>query len=202
MSASRGQPRRPSGNVRRSPEDVAAESARYAEGHPELDLLDDGKGLDFRLPSPPWNDYDREAMHVNLARLRVDPKSSNQVAIFEKSLVRTIAKIEGDDCITFYDVGKYFGELLSEWDHETAQRVFKDVLRMRLAADESPHRNFLAYRAYCDFLLEFGFDPSIPRLTEFITSNPAKYPVGIKKPVGDKDWWQMFFEAGLVRLAE
>jgi hypothetical protein len=202
MSAKRGQPRRPSGNVRLAPEDVASERARYPDGHPELDLLVDGKGLDFRLPPPPWDDYDREAMHTNLARLRVDPKSSNQVAIFETALVRTIANIEGDDWTTFYDVGKYFGELLSKWDHDTAERIFKDVLRMRRTADEPPHRNFLAYRAYCDFLLEYGFDPSMPRLTEFIESSPRKYPVGIENKAGSKDWWQMFFEAGLVRLAE
>jgi hypothetical protein len=197
MSAKRGQPRRPSYNVRQSPEEIAAERSQYAEGDPFLELLSDGKGLDFRLPPPPWDDYTHEEMNCNLARLRVDPKASNHVAL-EVSLVRTIAGVGAE----YYDVGRYLGELLAQWDYETTERILKDVLRMRKAADEPPHRNFWAYRAYCDFLMEFGFDPSMPRLTEFIKASPRKYPVGIDKPAGNKDWWQMFFEAGLVRLAE
>jgi hypothetical protein len=197
VSAKRGQPRRPSYNVRQPAEAVEAERKLYADT-PELqELLPDGKGLDFRLPLPPWDDCTREEMENNLARLRVDPKASNHAAL-EIPLVRIIAGAGAD----YYDVGRYLGELLAEWDCETAERIFKDILRMRKAADESPHRNFLAYRAYCDFLLEFGFEPSMPRLTQFIKDNPSKYPVGIDKPAGNKDWWQMFFEAGLVRLAE
>lgn len=226
----RGQPRRPRGYVRDSTATIAEKRLRqtaFADAlQGEIDGLDededaiqdvidrraeesitlqmegDGQGLDYRLPPPPWSDYDRESMHTNLARLRVDPQSSNQVAIFEPAIVRTIANVEGDDGDTFFDIGQYFGELLSKWDHETAEPIFKDVLRMRKAADEPPHRNFLAYRAYCDCLLEFGFDPSMPRLTAFIKETPCKYPVGIDKPAGHKEWWQMYLEAGLVRLAE
>lgn len=201
MSAKLGRPTRPSGNVRDT-DGTAAERARYPDGHWQLEMLCDGKGLDFRLPPPPWADHDREAMFTNLARLRVDPKSSNQVAIFETAIGRTVASLEGDDLNTHHDIGKYFGDLLAKWDHKTAERIFKDVLRMRQTADEPPHRNFLAYRAYCDFLLEFGFDPSMPHLTRFIQSNPGKYPVGIEKPASAKEWHDMFFEAGLVRLAE
>jgi hypothetical protein len=193
----RGNPARPRLNVRMSPEELEAERAALTDFPEMLEMLPDGKGLDFQLPPPPWDDYWTEQMENNLARLRVDPKSSNANAL-EISLVRTIARLEND----YSDIGRYLGVLLSERNHDTAERVFNDVLRMRKSADEPPHRNFLAYRAYCDFLLEYGFEPSIPRLTEFIKASPAKYPVGITTPAGHKEWWNMFFESGLVRLAE
>jgi hypothetical protein len=200
MSAKRGQPARPRLNVRTAPEEIEAERNSYPEGHPFRDMLGDGKGLDFRLEPPPWDEFWQEQMESNLARLRVDPKASNYEAL-EISLVRAIAGLE-PDFLPYHDVGRYFCDLLAEWDAETAKRIFGDVLRMRKAADEPPHRNFLAYRAYCDFLLEFGFEPSMPRLTEFVKAKPTAYPVGISTPTGSKEWWQMFFEAGLVRLAE
>lgn len=197
MSAKRGQPARPSYNVRLSASELEAERAALADSPELLELLPDGKGLNNQLPPPPWDEYWAEQMENNLARLRVDPKASNHQAL-EISLVRAIAGLEAD-C---FDVGRYVCELLAEWNHETAGRIFADITRMRKAADEPPHRNFLAYRAYCDFLLEFGFEPSMPRLTQFIKAKPAAYPVGITTPAGSKEWWQMFFEAGLVRLAE
>jgi hypothetical protein len=193
----RGQPARPRHNIRLTAEEIAAELERHPEGDPLRELLDDGQGIDFRLPDHPWSERDHMDAQDNLAILRVDPKASN-FARLEAPIVRAIAGLEFE----FYDIGKYFGEMIADWPLETVERHFADILRLKKYATEPPHRNYIAYRAYCDFLSEFGFNPSMPRLTEFIRSNPRKYPVGIDKPPGGKEWWQMFFEAGLVRLAE
>jgi hypothetical protein len=189
----RGQPARPRFNVRVSPEDALTER----EESPFPDLVSDGRGLDFMLPPPPWGDASRHEMETNLAVLRVDPKASNY-GRFETDIVRAIAGYDFEP----FDIGKFFSELLSRWDAETSAAHFNDILRMRKQADEPPHRNFLAYQAYVDFLTEYGFQPTMPRLTEYIISKPAAYPVGISKPAGHKEWWALFFESGLVRLAE
>jgi hypothetical protein len=189
----RGQPQRPSYNVRLSPAEIIAEQESDT---PEW-LQDDGQGIDFRLPPPPWDDFHKEEMERNLAILRVDPCHSNY-AQFESHIVRAIAGLSFE----YYDIGLYFGTLLNEWPEETAKKVFGDILRMKRTAEEQPHKNFLAYLAYCDFLKANGFAPTRQRLARFIKENPAKYPVGISTPTTGKEWWEMFRQAGLVRLEE
>tara|TARA_R110000868_G_scaffold230480_1_gene483636 strand:- start:325 stop:915 length:591 start_codon:yes stop_codon:yes gene_type:complete len=193
----RGPPRRPSLNVRLSPEEILAEREQYPEEDPFSELLADGQGIDYRLPIPPWDDYHRTEMADNLARLRVDPCHSNHAQL-ETPLVRAIAGLDFE----YYDVGLYIGQLLAEWSEDTAKQVFGDILRMKRTAEHLPHRNFLAYLAYCDFLKENGFEPTRQRLARYIKDNPAKYPVGINKPTTDEQWWEMFRQAGLVRLEE
>ena len=189
----RGAPRRPSLNVRLSPEEIIADQD---SGFPE-EMFGDGQGIDYRLPPPPWDACWKEQMENNLAVLRVDPCHSNYAQL-ETSLVRAIAGLEFE----FYDIGLYFGDLLNQWNEETAKTIFNDILRMKRTATEPPHRNFLAYLAYCDFLKANGFDPSRQRLARFIKDNPSMYPVGIATPTTAKEWWEMFRQAGLVRLEE
>lgn len=189
----RGQPKRPSLNVRLSTAEIIAEQDT---GFPE-DMLSDGQGIDYRLPPPPWDACSKEQMENNLAVLRVDPCHSNYVQL-ETSLVRAIAGLDFD----FYDIGLYFGDLLNKWNEENAKTIFNDILRMKRTATEPPHRNFIAYLAYCDFLKANGSEPSRQRLARFIKDNPAKYPVGISSPTTDKQWWDMFRQAGLIRLKE
>ncbi len=189
----RGQPARPRFNVRPSPEDAL----KQRDECPFPELLTDGKGLDFMLPLPPWGSAETYEMESNFAVLRVDPKASNG-ARFEAGIVRAIAGYDFEP----FDIGSFFSELLSRWDADTVESHFKDIIRMRKQAGENPHRNFLAYRAYVDFLKEYGFQPTMPRLTNYITERPKVYPVGISKPAGHKEWWTLFFESGLVRLAE
>lgn len=196
----RGQPKRPRYNVRTSCEDVEQQSA--SSPFPS-DSFDDGKGIDYRLPIPPWNAHDLNTITRNLARLRVDPKHTNHSADNMESAVLAIAGLEHEryehDC---YNLGNQMIELLSARNHDAASEIFNDMLRMIKFAADPPHRNFFAYRAYCDFLTEFGHQPTMPRLTSFIKERSAVYPVGISSGTGSKEWWQMYFESGLVRLVE
>lgn len=191
-------PTRPQLNIRLSPEEIVAQQD-------ELDIFDgnlsDGLGVDFQLPPPPWDKNTLEFMADNLATLRVDPKHSNTMQM-EICIVRTIAKTEEEIEVTNSFLGDYIAQLLSEWETETVKKVFADIIRMKQTSEEPPHRNFLAYRAYCDFLLEFGFEPTRQKLAKFIRENFVKYPVGLREPTTGKEWWEMFFEAGLVRLEE
>jgi hypothetical protein len=194
-------PARPRLNVRLSPDEILSEKEQFHEGDPMREMIGDGNGIDYRLPPPPWNKNTLEIMTDNLAILRIDPKHSN-VMQMETCIVRTIAKTEENIEVTNSFLGDYMAELLSEWDAETVKKVFADILRMKENEQLPPHRNFLAYRAYCDFLLEFGFEPTRQKLAKFIVANHAKYPVGLGKTTTGKDWWEMFFEAGLARLEE
>jgi hypothetical protein len=191
-------PTRPQLNVRLSPEEIVA---LQDESDIFDDNLSDGLGIDFRLPPPPWDKNTLEFMADNLAILRVDPKHSNTMQM-ETCIVRTIAKTEEYIEITNSYLGDYMAQLLSEWDAEMVKKVFADIVRMKENEQLPPHRNFLAYRAYCDFLLEFGFEPTRQKLAKFIRANLAKYPVGLREPTTGTPWWDMFAEAGLVRLEE
>lgn len=208
----KGAPPRPRLNVRASPEEIQAERddphsiynwAGFA------DTIDDGKGIDYRLPLPPWDERTREQICDNLAILRVDPNHSNSMQ-HEICIVRTIAKSQeyieniSEEYIENQDIhlGAYMYELLSEWGADTAKKVFADIVRMKQKAEDPPHRNFLAYRAYRDFLLEFGFEPTRKKLAKFILKHTPKYPVGLKGQTSGKPWWDMFFDAGLSRLEE
>jgi hypothetical protein len=73
---------------------------------------------------------------------------------------------------------------------------------MKRQREQPPHRNYLAYRAYCEFMASHGFEPTRKKLAKFILEQPEKYPVGLSKPTNGKPWWDMFFDAGLSRLEE
>lgn len=207
----RGQPRRPRFNVRVSAEEIQRELDSLLPDDPMRELVGDGKGLDFRLPPPPWDESSIRQREMNLATLRVDPKATNQLAYMGNSLALVICRMHIDeetrkDYFT-EDEGEvstmfsYFYQLLA--DHpDLVKSHFDEIVRMLKELDQPPHRNFLAYKAYCDFLEEFGFDPTMPKLTNFIKTHPERYPVGIPKPAGNKEWWTLYFESGLVRLAE
>lgn len=193
----RGAKPKPRLNARSTPEQIAQELAQFSPDDPFRDLMPDGYGIDFMIPLPPWDDITAEHAKDNLAILRVDPTHTN-AARMEISIVRTIA---GD--FGFYDeIGQYIGELLLEWDAETTKTFFNDVLRMKQQMEQQPHRHFLAYRAYLDFLEEFGFQPTKQRLAKFIQENLGKYPVGLPVNINATEWWDMFFGAGLSRLNE
>lgn len=194
---SRGQPKRPKLNVRAKPEEIAAMLAEFAPDDPFREVMPDGRGIDFMVPPPPWDDSTLEQIRDNLAILRVDPTHSNHEQM-NSAIVRTIAGEFG-----FSDfIGAYVADLLLEWDHDTAETVFKDILRMKKQVEELPHRNHVAYVAYLDFLTEFGFQPTRQKLLRFIDEQPAKYPVLLNEPTTGKTWWKMLFDAGLSRLEE
>ena len=188
-------PSRPRLNVRLSPEQIIADREQYG------DMAGDGLGIDYRLPLPPWDSSALEFMSDNLATLRVDPTHSNY-AQMEISIVRAIAGVDTNYEIHSHYVGVTFDKLLGDCSADTLESKFNEIIRMKKTAEEPPHRNFLAYRAYCDFLLEFGFEPTRQKLAKFIRENLVKYPVGLREPTTGKEWWEMFFEAGLVRLEE
>lgn len=201
---SRGQPKRPKLNVRTKPEDVLAELAEFAPDDPMRGMVGDGCGIDFMVPPPPWNDATMEQIRDNLAILRVDPNHSNY-AQMEIGVVRAIAEIESEELnyeIHTHQMGVLFDRLLAETSAETVGQVFSDILRMKKQSEQPPHRNYLAYLAYCDFLTEYGFEPTRQKLAKFIKTNKAKYPVGLHNNTAAKEWWEMFSDAGLARLEE
>ena len=202
---SRGQPKRPKLNVRTKPEEISAMLAEFAPDDPFRDVMPDGRGIDFMVPLPPWNAATTEQIRDNLAILRVDPNHSNY-AQMEIGVVRAIAKIESEELnyeIHTHQMGVLFDKLLAETSADAVEQVFSDILRMKKKSEESPHPVYHTYKAYLDFMEEFGFQPTKQRLAKFISSNFTKYPVG-KKPanVNATEWWDMLFDAGLSRLNE
>ena len=183
----------------------------FRKDFPSTGFVPDGKGIDFRLPLPPWDEAYLKRREINLAILRVDPYSTNRTAYYFEcfplaicqvnSVGKTYEKYFRKDKRDESDVCAMFYELLAQPPID-AKSQFDDIMKMQEALQEPPHRNFVAYMAYCDFLEEFGFDPSMPRLTRFISDDPEKYPVGISTPPSSKEWWTMYFEAGLVRIGE
>jgi hypothetical protein len=194
-----GQPR-PKYNVR-DIEGAATDLSEFPEGDPMRELMPDGQGLDYRLPPYPWDESTREFMTANLARLRVDPTHSNHTAN-ETAIIRTIAKSEKEIEATNSWLGIYMSDLLADESAETAQQIFSDIISMKKWMEKKPHRHFLAYLAYCEFLKTFDLKPTRQRLAKFIKENPAKYPVGLSVPTTATEWWDMFLGAGLVRLEE
>ena len=197
----KGQPPKPRYNVR-DLEGAAEYLSTFDEGDPMRELMPDGRGIDYRLPPYPWDKSAREFMADNLAKLRVDPTHANHTAQVETAIVRTIAKSENEIELTNSCLGDFMAELLAEQSAETAQQVFSDIIKMKKQMQEKPHKHFLAYLAYCEFLKTFDLKPTRQRLAKFIEGNPAKYPVRLKVPTTDKQWWHMFLGAGLVGLEE
>lgn len=197
----RGQPQRPKLNVKSSPEDVLSALEQFPEDDPMRELMPDGRGIDYRLPPPPWGESIKKMIRDNLAILRVDPNHSNH-AQMEIYIVRAIAGNEHSFEADSATMGERFFEMLSDWNADTLASEFSDILRMKKQREQPPHRNYLAYRAYCDFMLEFGFEPTRGKLAKFILENLKKYPVGLSEPTNGKPWWDMFFDAGLSRLEE
>lgn len=197
----RGQPARLKLNIRSSPEEIIGELEQFSEDDPMRELMPDGLGVDYRLPPPPWDETTKEIIRDNLAILRTDPNHSN-AAQTEISIVRAITGNDNTYEADSMTLGNRFFDLLSGWDSETVEREFSDILRMKRQCEQPPHRNYLAYRAYCEFMTSHGFEPTRRKLAKFILEQPDKYPVGLSKPTNGKPWWDMFFDAGLSRLEE
>lgn len=194
----RGGQRKAKFDIRTPREEHEAELAQYSEDDPMREMLGDGLGADFHLPIPPWDQYwlDEKAEHLSL--LRVDPTSTNGVAQLWKCVVRAIAGQE----FSGYVIQDFFSKLISVHRSHVAEKHFAEIIEMMKWMDRPPHRNYHAYQAYCDFLEEFGFEPTKTKLIRFIRENPEKYPVGISKPCGNKEWYSMIEDAGLFRLGK
>jgi hypothetical protein len=197
----RGQPARLKLNLKSSPEEMLSDKEQFPKGDPMREIMPDGLGIDYRLPTPPWDETTKEIIRDNLAILRTDPNHSNAVQM-EISIVRAIAGNDQTHEVDAMVMGDRFFELLSDWNSDTAEREFSDILRMKRQREQPPHRNYLAYRAYCEFMASHGFEPTRKKLAKFILEQPEKYPVGLSKPTNGKPWWDMFFDAGLSRLEE
>lgn len=197
----RGQPARIKLNPKITPEQIIGELEEFSEDDPMHELIQDGRGIDYQLPPPPWSETTKEMIRDNLATLRVDPNHSN-VAQMEVSIVRAIAENDQTYEADSIRLGSLFYKILADCNSETTEEKFADIVRMKRQREQPPHRNYLAYRAYCEFMASHGFEPTRRKLAKFILEQPDKYPVGLSKPTNGKPWWDMFFDAGLSRLEE
>jgi hypothetical protein len=197
----RGQPARIKLNPEITPEQIIGELEEFSEDDPMRELIGDGRGIDYRLPPLPWDEMTQERIRDNLATLRVDPNHSN-MAQTEISIVRAIAGNDQTYEADSISMGSLFFNILADCNSETAEEKFSEITRMKRQRERPPHRNYLAYRAYCEFVASHGFEPTRRKLAKFILEQPDKYPVGLSKPTNGKPWWDMFFDAGLSRLEE
>ncbi len=168
-------------------------------GLPEHLHGDYGDGLDFRMPLPPWNDDQRQTMADNLARLRVDPTSTNPAAAAHSNFTAALlAYPDGyPDEWAKHRLAEDMAALLSENRAEAIESFLGSIIEMAKKRDKPPHAAYNALRAYYDFLESNGFEPTHARLARFIAKNPDKYPRSEVKDNSDLLWL-----AGLSRLAK
>lgn len=158
-------------------------------------LHGDNGGLDFRMPLPPWNDDQRQTMADNLARLRVDPTSTNPAAGSHAHF--TAALFGYPDEMAKHLIAEDMAALLSENRAESIESFLGSIIEMAKKKDNPPHAAYNALRAYYDFLESFEFEPTHAGLARFIAKNPGKYPRSEVKDNSDLLWL-----AGLSRLAK
>jgi hypothetical protein len=165
---------------------------------PSDPLSDDGKGNDFRVPPPPWDDNMKDHINENCAVLRLDPIGSNPFVRFWPGLAKSMFSDEVDN----YGWGRYAAGLISpDVPTNVLENNFAEIIRMRRTLDEPPHPVYHAYMAYLDYVKTHSKDPSMLLLTRHIKKNINRFPVGDHGDDHDKQWWDLFLSAGLSRLA-
>ena len=138
---------------------------------------DAGINISHRLPIPPWDKDDNAKAQKILGRLLV---ASQELKFLDESLDEE-------------KLGEFFGDLLRyKWSSAAwFELVVRDIRAMLKNIADPPHRNFLAFQAYVDFLSDRGHEPSRQGLCRFIKNNPKEYPVNLPDDTNDKAWWEM-----------
>lgn len=163
-------------------------------------LQSDGRGLDYRVPPPPWDAQTESEIHDNLLRLRIDPTSTNGLAVSHPHFARALLSYPHE--LDKHQIAEEMAELLSQWGANEIKTNLLEIVRMAEERDKAPHPNYHALRAYYDFVREFGFDPTQKKLMEYLVAKSDEYPLWNEAPLsGSKQWWDLFLAAGLSRLA-
>lgn len=203
-------PKKRGGQARRKPlmkidpselAEIKATCEKLDAYHPYLDMMDDqGKNIEHKLPDPPLHCLALQRAETILARLRVDPALANETAESCPEIVALIVSRE----YHFHElepdteaISRLITELLKSHSHECMTAVFDDIKSMVEKLARPPHRNFYAFKAYVDFLHEFGFQPTRAGLNRFIEADNDKYPVDQPGPTFEKGWAEMLEAAGL-----
>jgi hypothetical protein len=98
------------------------------------------------------------------------------------------------------DGGELLAEAARKLSPDQLAGMFHRVSRMKNDTAQ-PHRNALAYLAYCRFIEATGREPSKPELREYLTARPEAFK---GMPPGDdkKAWNRLWKDCGLFTLAD
>jgi len=129
-----------------------------------------------------------------LDTLRVDPLSDWPLAgIFGPVILGHIS--ESDKEIA----GKVFLHMLTNGTIAQTETFFQRLLELKRNAERLPHRNDIAYCAYCLFIHENGFEPTKARLKKYILTKPDIFK-DMPQATDSKAWFRLWDESGLFAL--
>ncbi|MEY4569971.1 MAG: hypothetical protein RLZZ398_1410 [Verrucomicrobiota bacterium] len=100
-------------------------------------------------------------------------------------------------------VGDFFVTSLKTFPSSALEKIFQGVLALKRNIETniiSPHRNFFAYQAYLQFVIETGRDPSKPELKDYILARRETYKDAPSKD-DPRGWTRLWVASGLSLLA-